>query len=77
MERVKDILNFCNAAVFNDYTNIGITVEKNQGRKCINNSFYKTIPLSRILVSFSIIDDVFLKINQKYLNTVKLLIMNI
>ena len=47
-----------------DYTNIGITVELNQVRKCINNSFYKTIPYSRFLVSLSIIDDVILKINE-------------
>ena len=33
----------------------------NQVRKCISNSFYKTIPHTRILISLSIIDDVFLK----------------
>ena len=32
-------------------------------RKCIFNSFYETIPDSRIRVSLSIIDDIFLKIN--------------
>ena len=63
METVKDILNFCNAAVFCDYTNIGITCELNQVRKCIFNSFFKTIPDSRIRVSLSIIDDIVLKIN--------------
>ena len=42
---------------------MGITCELNQVRKCIINSFYKTIPHSRILVSLSIIDDVILKIN--------------
>ena len=41
---------------------MGITCELNQVRKCINNSFYKTIPYSRILVSLSIIDDIILKI---------------
>ena len=63
METVKDILNFCNAAVFYDYTNIGITCELNQVRKCIINCFYKAIPHTRILVSLSIIDDIILKIN--------------
>ena len=63
MESVENILNFCNAAVFYDYTNIGITCELNQVRKCISNSFYKTIPHTRILISLSIIDDVILKIN--------------
>ena len=64
MECVKDILNFCNAAVFYDYTNIGITVELNQVRKCIINSFYQTIPHNRIFVSLSVIDKVVLKINE-------------
>ena len=63
METVKDILGFCNAEVFYDYTNIGITCELNQIRRCIINSFYKTIPYTRILVSFSITDDIILKIN--------------
>ena len=35
----------------------------NQVRKCKINSFYKTIPDSRIRVSLSIIDDLILKIN--------------
>ena len=34
METVKDIIIFCNAAVFYVYTNIGITCELNQVRKC-------------------------------------------
>ena len=63
MESIKVILSVCNAAVFYDYTNIGITVELNQVRKCIINSFYKTIPHSRILVCLSILDDVSIKIN--------------
>ena len=63
MEAVKDILNFCNSAVFYDYTNIGITVELNQVRKCIIISFYKTLLDSRILVSLSKIDDIISKIN--------------
>ena len=63
METTKDILNFCNAAVFYDYTNIGITCELNQVPKRIFNSFYKTIPHSRVCVSLSIIDDIILKIN--------------
>ena len=40
MEIVKDLSNFCNAAVFCDYTNIGLTCELNQVRKCINHSFF-------------------------------------
>ena len=63
MESVKDILNFCNAAVFYDYTNIGFTCELNQVRESVINSFYTTIPHTRILVSLSIIDDIISKIN--------------
>ena len=63
METTKDILNFCNAAVFYDYTNFGITCELNQVRKCTIISFYKTIPDSRIRISLSITDDLILKIN--------------
>ena len=63
MKTIKGILNFCNAAVFSDYTNIGITCELNQLGKCIINSFYKTIADSRIRVRLSIIDDITLKIN--------------
>ena len=63
METIKDMLNFCNSAVFYDYTNIGITVELNQVRKCNINSFYKRFPDSRIRVSLSINDDIILKIN--------------
>ena len=60
---MKDILNFCKAAVFYDYTNIGITCILNQVRKCIINSFYKTIPDSKSRVSLSIIEDIILKIS--------------
>ena len=63
METIKDILSFCKAAVFYDYTNIGITCELNQVRKCIINSFYKTIPDSRTRVNLSIIDYISLKSN--------------
>ena len=63
METIQDILNFCNAAIFFDFKKVGLTEELNQVRKCIINSFYKTIPYSRILVSLSIIDDIILKIH--------------
>ena len=63
METIKDILNFCNAAIFYNHKNIGITEELNQVRKYIINSFYKTNPHTTILVSLSIIDDIILKIN--------------
>ena len=40
-------------------------VELNHVRKYIINSFYKTIPYTRIVVSLSIFDDIFSKINNK------------
>ena len=39
METIKDISTFCNAAVFYNYTDIGIVCELNQVRKCKINSF--------------------------------------
>ena len=61
METIKDKKFFCNAAVFYDFKDIGITCELNQVRKCMINSFYNTIPDSRTRVSLSIIDDLILK----------------
>ena len=48
--------------MFYDYKKIGIIEVLNQVRKCIINNFYETIPDSRIRVSLSINDDIFLKI---------------
>ena len=74
METIKDILNFCNAAIFYDCKNVGITEELDQVRKNIINSFYKTIPHTTILVSLSIIDDIILKIKD---NDIEKIIDNI
>ena len=74
METVKYLLNFCNSAIFYDYKDIRITCELNQVRKCIINSFSKTIPDSRIRVSLSINDDIILKINN---NDIENIIENI
>ena len=63
METTKDLLNFCNDAVFYDYKNIGLICEPSPVRTFIINRFYKAIPYTRILVSLSIIDDIILKIN--------------
>ena len=81
MDTIKDVLNFCNEAVFYDYNNIGIICELNPVRTFIINRFYKTIPYTRILVSLGIIDDIILKINngdiEKILNDVHSLRENI
>ena len=39
METEKDLLNFCNDAVFNDYKNIGIKCELSPVRTFIINRF--------------------------------------
>ena len=62
METVKDVLNFCNAAMSYGYKNIGIIDELNQARRCIVNTFHETIPVSRILIFLSILDVVISKI---------------
>ena len=74
MDTIKDIINFCNAAVFYDYTNGGITGELNQVRECVINSSYKTIPDSRIRGSLSIIDEIIFKTHD---NDVENIIENI
>ena len=63
METVKDVLNFCNHALFYDHENIGVIDEFNQIRKYIFTSFHKTIPYTTIIVSLSIIDGIILKIH--------------
>ena len=81
METVKDLLKFCNDAVFYDYKNIGIICELNPVRTFIINRFHKTIPYTRILVSLGIFDDIILKINkddiEKILNDIHELRENI
>ena len=42
---------------------MGVTVELNEIRKSIIDSFFETIPYIRILVSFSLADDIILKIH--------------
>ena len=63
MKTIKDILYFCNAAIFYDYENKEIKEGLKQVRKYIINDFYKTIRIDMILRSLSIINDVILKIN--------------
>ena len=62
METVKDILNFCNAAIFYSCKNIDFIQEKNQARKCRINNIHEAIPVDRIVVTLSIIVVVILKI---------------
>ena len=63
METVKDLLNFCNHALFYDHENIGVTEELNQVRKYKIKKFHKTIPHTTIIAKLSIIDDIILKIH--------------
>ena len=70
METVKDVLNFCIAVISFDYKNIGIIEKVNQACRCVNNNFHETIPVSRILITLSIIDVVILKINDNDIENV-------
>ena len=74
METVKDLLNFCNNALFYDHENIGVTEKLNQVRKYIIKSFNKTIPQTMIIATLSIIDDIILKIHD---NDIENIIENI
>ena len=74
METVKDILNFCNHALFYDLENIGVAEELNQVRKYIIRSFHKTIPHTTTITTLSIIDDINLKIHD---NDIENIIENI
>ena len=66
----KDVLNFCNAAIFCDQKNIIIFQELNQARRCIYNNFHETIPVSRILITLSNIDVVVFEINDNDIQNV-------
>ena len=61
MEPIEEILNFCNIAIFFEYSNRGIEREFNQIRKHIINRFHESIPHSRRIISLSIIDKMILK----------------
>ena len=74
METVKDILNFCNHALFYDDENIGVVEKLNQVRKYIIKSCHKTIPDTMIITTLSIIDDIILKIHD---NDIENIIENI
>ena len=74
MEIVKDILNFCNHALFYDHENIGIVEEINQVRKYLIKCFHKTIPHTTIIETPSIFDDIILKIHD---NDIENIIENI
>ena len=65
METVKDLLNFCNHALFYDHENIGVAEELNQVRKYIFKSFHKTISHTTTIATLSINDDIILKIHDK------------
>ena len=63
METGKDLLNFCNDAMFYDYKDIGIICELEPVRTFIIFRFYKTFPHTRIFVTLGIFDDIILKIS--------------
>ena len=62
MESIKNILDFCNRAIFFDYKNPGCIEDFNAVRKFIINRFHQSIPHDRIIIALSIIDEMLLKI---------------
>ena len=74
METIKDLINFCNHALFYDHENIGDAEEVNQVRIYIIKSFHKTIPHTTIIATLSINDDIVLKIHD---NDFEIIIENI
>ena len=62
MSSDKEILNFCNRAIFFDYNTPECMEEFNKVRKYIINRFHETIPISRIIFVLSIIDEMILKL---------------
>ena len=74
METVKDLLNFCNHALFYNCEKIGVVEELDQARKNIIKSFHRTIQHTMIIATVSIIDDIILKI---YDNDIENIIENI
>ena len=60
----------CNDFIFYDYKNLGNSEELNQVRKCTNNKFHEKIPVNRISVSLSLIDDVNLEIRDNDIENV-------
>ena len=64
IETVKDILNFCNYAIYLDYNKIGVVIQLDNVRKCIYDNFNKTAPQSKISECLRIIDDMISKINE-------------
>ena len=75
MSSIKDILNFCNAAMFYDYENDGIIDELCRVRKCIIGSFFKTILNTPLITSLNLIDDIFLKINDNDIEKLLIIFM--
>ena len=71
METIKDILYFCNAAIFYDYINIGILWGLNKIRNCVINNFYETIPQNRILITLGIFAEMIVKINDNGVNDIR------
>ena len=62
METIKELLIFCNAAVFYEFKNLGIFDEFSQALRDLFNNFDETVTVERILKTLSIIDDIISKI---------------
>ena len=62
---------FFNLFIFLDHSETGVDVKVNVLRKYIIHRFHDTIPPSRIMTKLSLIDDVILKLHDKYLEKIQ------
>ena len=51
IETIKEILNFCNCAIYFDYKKFGVVIELNILRKCIFDNFHETVRKNKIIES--------------------------
>ena len=67
MENDKNLINFLNEFILLDHLEFVVDVKVTVLRKYIINRFHEFIPLSRILTTLSLLDDVILKLHDKNL----------
>ena len=67
MEGDEDMFNSFNDFIFLAHSEDGVDVNVNVLRKYIINRFHKAVPPSRILITLSLIDDIFLKLHNENL----------
>ena len=77
MQSDKGMFKLSNEYNFPDHSEVGIDVKVNDLRKYIINRLYKTIPPSRILSTLSLIDDFILKLSDKNLEGIEIIMYSV